>query len=458
MSIDVIIPTVGRASLATLRERLAGFPGRVIVIEDMEQRGPARARNNGWRRSDAEWVAFLDDDVLPGPGWVDALALDLDLAGPRTAGSQGRIRVPLPRHRPPTDWERCVAGLEGARWATADMAYRRTALAEVGGFDERFPRAFREDADLALRLLDAGWELHRGSRETLHPPGPAPFLKSVRLQAGNADDALMSALHGRGWPERAGAPRGRRPLHLATTAALAVALATRSRLGWGAWAALTAEFALRRIFPGPRTPGEVSRVGVTSVLIPPAATWYFVRGGLRARRLVRPAAVLLDRDGTLVHDVPYNAEPHRVAAVPDARAALQRLRAAGVVTAVVSNQSGIGRGLLTEEQVEAVNRRVEELLGPLGPWFVCPHTPAAGCACRKPAPGLVLRAAEALGIEPQRCVLIGDIGADVQAARAAGAQSILVPNARTRPEEIAAAPLVAPSLSAAVDLVLAEAG
>ena len=117
----------------------------------------------------------------------------------------------------------------------------------------------------------------------------------------------------------------------------------------------------------------------------------------------------------------------------------------------------MGRGLLTAEQVKAVNRLVEELLGPLGPWFVCLHSPEVGCACRKPAPGLVLQAAEVLGVEPQRCVLIGDIGADLEAARAAGAQSILVPNWRTRPEEVASARLVAPSLSAAVDLVLAEA-
>jgi len=198
-------------------------------------------------------------------------------------------------------------------------------------------------------------------------------------------------------------------------------------------------------------------MGVTSVLIPPAATWHFGRGILRARKLVRPAAVLLDRDGTLVHDVPYNAEPSRVAPVAGARAALERLRAAGLATAVVSNQSGVGRGLLTAEQLAAVNRRVEELLGPLGPWFVCLHSPDVGCACRKPAPGLVLQAAEALGVAPQRCVLIGDIGTDLEAARAAGAQSILVPNRRTLPEEVASAPLVAPNLSAAVDLVLAEA-
>ena len=112
-----------------------------------------------------------------------------------------------------------------------------------------------------------------------------------------------------------------------------------------------------------------------------------------------PKAVLFDRDGTLVADVPYNGDPGRVVVMPGAREAVERLRAAGVATAVVSNQSGVGRGYLRVEQVEAVNRRVEELLGPLGPWLVCPHGPGEGCRCRKPAPGLIEAAAGALGVD-----------------------------------------------------------
>jgi histidinol-phosphate phosphatase family protein len=165
--------------------------------------------------------------------------------------------------------------------------------------------------------------------------------------------------------------------------------------------------------------------------------------------------VLFDRDGTLVVDVPYNGDPDRVEPMPGAADALARLRAAGVATAVVSNQSGIGRGLISETEVRAVNARVEELLGPLGTWTWCPHTPGDGCDCRKPAPGLILRAAELLGVDPARCVVIGDIGADVEAARAAGARAILVPTPVTRPAEIAAADEIAPDLATAVDRVLA---
>jgi D-glycero-D-manno-heptose 1,7-bisphosphate phosphatase len=108
----------------------------------------------------------------------------------------------------------------------------------------------------------------------------------------------------------------------------------------------------------------------------------------------RPAAVLFDRDGTLVHDVPYNGDPALVRPVDGAAEALRRLRDAGIPTAVVSNQSGIARGLLTAAQVDAVNARLEELVGPLGPVLYCPHGADDGCRCRKPAPGLVLQAAE----------------------------------------------------------------
>ncbi|GGM45400.1 hypothetical protein GCM10011608_32700 [Micromonospora sonchi] len=161
-------------------------------------------------------------------------------------------------------------------------------------------------------------------------------------------------------------------------------------------------------------------------------------------------AVLLDRDGTLVEDVPYNGDPDKVRPMPGARAALDRLRAAGFKLAVVTNQSGLARGLFTERQLDRVHRRIQALLGPFDSWQVCPHDDGDGCACRKPAPGLVHAAAAALGTVPARCVLIGDIGRDVTAALAAGAAGLLVPTPVTRAEEIAAAPWVAGDLSSAV--------
>ncbi|MER6502197.1 HAD family hydrolase [Streptomyces sp. NPDC001455] len=172
----------------------------------------------------------------------------------------------------------------------------------------------------------------------------------------------------------------------------------------------------------------------------------------------RPAAVLFDRDGTLVHDIPYNADPDRVRPVPEAADAVRLVREAGIATGVVTNQSGIGCGLLTHDAVRRVNARVDDLLGPFDVWVYCPHRPEDGCPCRKPRPGLVTDAARRLGVRPEDCVVIGDIAADVLAARAAGAEGVLVPNAATRPAEIAAEHSPAPDILSAVRRVLARPG
>jgi histidinol-phosphate phosphatase family protein len=103
---------------------------------------------------------------------------------------------------------------------------------------------------------------------------------------------------------------------------------------------------------------------------------------------------------------------------------------------MITNQSGIARGLIAAAEAQAVNARVAGLLGPFDAIRMCPHGPADGCTCRKPAPGMVLAAAADLGVAPHECAVIGDIGADIEAARAAGARGVLVPNAATRSGEL----------------------
>jgi HAD superfamily hydrolase (TIGR01662 family) len=312
--------------------------------------------------------------------------------------------------------------------------------------------------------MDTGARLVRGRRWITHPVRPTDRWISVRVQAGNADDVLMRRLHGPDWRARADAPLGRLPQHLAITAAglAAVAAARRPRAAAPAalaWLAGTAEFAWARIAPGPRTGAEVATMALTSAVIPPLAAWHRLRGTLRHRG-VRPwrglpDLVLFDRDGTLVHDVPYNGDPSLVRPVDGAREALDRLRARGVRVGVVSNQSGVARGLLTAGQVDAVNARLAELLGPFDTVQVCPHGPDDGCACRKPAPGMVKAACAELDVDPARCVVVGDIGTDVEAAAAAGAVGVLVPTPMTQAEEVTAALRWARSLPAAVDELLA---
>ncbi|HVT66437.1 MAG TPA: HAD-IIIA family hydrolase [Trebonia sp.] len=515
----VVIPTLGRASLQACVESLAaalsegGCPPRQVVLADdrrdtpdplpvtlppvladralvvtLEGRGPAAARNAGWRAATAtEWVVFLDDDVVVSRDWARLLASDLGEAGPRVGGVQGVVAVPWPAGRRPADSQRATLGLAGAQWITADMAYRRTALVDAGGFDERFPRAYREDSDLALRVTDLGWTLRRGQRRSSHPVRPPSSWASLRAQAGNADDAAMRHQHGAGWQRRAGASAGRRATHVVTcalgasavllgTARAAAALADTARAapadtagrsraaGWPAaalamaWAALTSEFAVRRIMAGPRTWSEIGAMAATSALIPPLAVGHWLAGTWRNRNAgpwpPRPAAVLFDRDGTLVRDVPYNGDPDLVEAMPGAAEAVAALRQAGLRVGVVSNQSGVGTGRITLAQVSAVNQRVAELIGPLDTWQVCPHDPREGCGCRKPQPGLVLAAADELGVPAPDCVVIGDIAADVAAARAAGACGIVVPTAATRTEELAGVPCAA-NLTEAVAAVLA---
>jgi D-glycero-D-manno-heptose 1,7-bisphosphate phosphatase len=165
-------------------------------------------------------------------------------------------------------------------------------------------------------------------------------------------------------------------------------------------------------------------------------------------------AVLFDRDGTLIVDHPCDPEPDHVQLMPAAAEAVRLLRDAGFKLGVVTNQAGIARGVIREDQVLAVNERVDGLLGGLDVWEMCVHGPQDGCGCRKPRPGMVLRAAGRLGVSPSECVVVGDVGADVRAALAAGAWPVLVPNARTLSEEVEAAPSVADDLVGAAHLVL----
>lgn len=137
-------------------------------------------------------------------------------------------------------------------------------------------------------------------------------------------------------------------------------------------------------------------------------------------------ALFVDRDDTLVRNVPYNGDPQAVVLEPFAGRALAAVHAAGWKIFVVSNQSGIARGLLREDQVHAVHARVQELLQADGAridaFYFCPHHPdiSGPCACRKPEPGMLLRAAREHGVDLGRSFMIGDSEHDLEAGRRAG--------------------------------------
>ena len=152
---------------------------------------------------------------------------------------------------------------------------------------------YRDDADLALRLQAEGGKLAMGQRRVSHPVRPAPWWVSLRLQAGNRDDVLMAALHGRRW-QGDDAPGGRRRRHLLTTACGALGLAGLAlrrppvwQAGLAGWALGTVELALSRIIPGPRTPAEVGAMLATSLAVPPLATWHWLAARATRRRLLK---------------------------------------------------------------------------------------------------------------------------------------------------------------------------
>lgn len=155
----------------------------------------------------------------------------------------------------------------------------------------------------------------------------------------------------------------------------------------------------------------------------------------RERRL--PGAVLIDKDGTLLDDVPYNVDPARMRLAAGAARALRTLGATGMPIVVVSNQPGVALGRFTENELGAVRRRLAELFdangATLADFFYCPHHPRGSvpaytvdCVCRKPRPGMLHRALAMLGAVPEWSWMIGDILDDVAAGRAAHCRTILV--------------------------------
>ena len=174
----------------------------------------------------------------------------------------------------------------------------------------------------------------------------------------------------------------------------------------------------------------------------------------------RPAA-FLDRDGTIIEDVHYIARPDQVRLIDGASHAIRRLNRAGWAVVVITNQSGIGRGLLTESDYEAVKAEVDAQLDAQGAMidahYHCPHAPGQQCECRKPGVLLHRRAITDLALDATRIVAVGDRWRDIAPALTLGGRGVLVPSPDTPTEDMERAEIearLAPSLDAAVDVLL----
>lgn len=140
--------------------------------------------------------------------------------------------------------------------------------------------------------------------------------------------------------------------------------------------------------------------------------------------------VFLDRDGTICPDLPYLDEPDRLELFPGVAKAIRRLRGAGFKVVVVTNQSGVGRGYFTLDDLAAVHTKLRNLLKEAGAdydaLYYCPHAPDDGCDCRKPSTGMIDRAVDDLSISLNGSYIVGDDSVDIELGRNAGLKSILV--------------------------------
>lgn len=186
----------------------------------------------------------------------------------------------------------------------------------------------------------------------------------------------------------------------------------------------------------------------------------------------RPA-VFLDRDGTLNREVHYLRRVDDLRLLPGSAAAVRKLNDAGFAVVVVTNQSGVARGLIAPATLDAIHRTIATRLARggarLAGIYVCPHHPTAGspplrrrCRCRKPAPGLVERACRELGLDLRRSYTVGDAGADLGLAVATGTRAVLVRTGHGRTTEATLAPTagiahVAPNFRAAADWIIDDA-
>lgn len=312
--ISVVVPTYRRPELllrclqALLAQDLPPDDYEIVVVDDARcdwtqtvmralaaelpaptLRGPATARNTGWRAARGAVIAFTDDDTLPAPDWLSAglAALDADDGG-SCAAVAGRVVVPLPG-RPPTDHERMTQGLEHCEFVTANAFVRRQALLQVQGFDERFTRAWREDSDLQFRLLDEVGPVGRCDRAVVtHPVRREPWGVSLRQQKNAFFEALLYAKHPRRYHTQAGVPIPASYYAIVALTLGAAVLAAADIMGSALVCALlalalVARFALKRLRGTSHEVDHVLEMFATAAVIPFLSVYWRLRGALHFR-------------------------------------------------------------------------------------------------------------------------------------------------------------------------------
>lgn len=246
--------------------------------------GPAIARNLGWRAASSDIIAFTDDDCIPAHEW---LRNGLQALGPDIAAVAGRMVMPLPHD--PTDYELNASLLASAEFVTANCFCRRAALEAVGGFDENFAHAWREDSDLQFSLLEKGFRLARAAHAVvLHPIRPERWNISLHQVRKSEYEALLYKKHPSLYRQKI--LPGRAWLYYGILAGLVLALGgfvlRLDPLCWAGvatWLVLTARFCIKRLQATRRDLGHVTAMVVTSTLLPFLSIFYRIKGAVKYR-------------------------------------------------------------------------------------------------------------------------------------------------------------------------------
>jgi glycosyltransferase involved in cell wall biosynthesis len=250
------------------------------------RRGPAAARNLGWHMAVGEVIAFTDDDTIPAPDW---LLGGLGALRPGMAAVSGRVIVPT--RGPLTDFERMTKGLEHGEFVTANAFVRRSTLFHLGGFDERFRRAWREDSDLQFRILAAGGRIGRAEGAIVkHPVRSVSWGVSLGQQRNVFFDALLFKKHRELYRLKI---RPQPPWHyylIVLFTLLAIVALFDGQLAWAVCAALLAmalivRFAWQRLRHASRSLHHVVEMVVTSMVIPFLSVFWRLAGAWRFRVL-----------------------------------------------------------------------------------------------------------------------------------------------------------------------------
>jgi glycosyltransferase involved in cell wall biosynthesis len=263
---------------------LARHPGAPIALLSGPGRGPAAARNKGWRHACGEIIAFIDDDARPATtGWLSAgLSAFSD---PNVNGVSGAIEVPMPNR--PTDFQRNVQRLEEGIFLTCNAFYRRAALEAVDGFDERFEVPFREDSDLQYRVEALGGVLLRcPEARVVHPAPRGKFGVSVRLQRYSMYNALLYKKHPQRYRREVQSLPPVKYYAMVMLALLTVLALMRSQrvyalLFFAMWSAFEAKFFAQRVKGTSHSCRDIGDMALSSLVIPPLSIYWRLRGALR---------------------------------------------------------------------------------------------------------------------------------------------------------------------------------